>query len=39
MSTAIKSHIEKLIPKSMNDWNNYNSKDKAFDLTGKMPVI
>ena len=35
MSTAIKSHIEKLIPKSMNDWNNYNSKDKAFDLTGK----
>lgn len=35
MSTAIKSHIEKFIPKSMNDWNNYNSKDKAFDLTGK----
>lgn len=34
MSTAVKAHIKKFIPKSMSDWNNYNSKDKAFDLTG-----
>lgn len=34
MSTAVKSDIKKQIPTSMNDWNNYNSKDKAFDLTG-----
>ena len=35
MSTAVEAHIKKFIPKSMSDWNNYNSKDKAFDLTGK----
>lgn len=35
MSTAVEAHVKKFIPKSMSDWNNYNSKDKAFDLTGK----
>lgn len=35
MSTAKANDIEKRIPNTLDAWNNHNTAEKAFDLTGK----